>query len=341
MTSKSYSRLLIITLLSSILIASIAVAICVGPTWVNPLSLVNYLLLKGWDGSDTAAVIIFQVRLPRVLIAALVGACLAVAGVVFQAILRNPLGSPFILGASSGAAFGATLAFALGLDVTLGILNPVSFFAIFGALLSIFLVLNISRVSGKFPTFTLILSGVMINSFFSAASMFIISISRPEQVHRITIWLMGQIQSVEYSQIIFVSLSFLVSLVILFWFAMALNVMQMGEENALWLGVEAEKVKIIVFIVASVLTGIAVTVSGLIGFVGLMVPHLMRIIFGPDHRLLLPASALGGAIFLVITDTLARVIMSPAELPVGVVTAMIGVPFFIYLLKRRRKLISI
>jgi iron complex transport system permease protein len=284
----------------------------------------------GWTESDK--VIVVHVRLPRIILAGIVGASLSVAGAVFQALFRNPLADPYILGISSGSAVGAILAIILGLGLGFMSVPSASFC---GALLTIMLVLGIGGSRYGFRTNTLLLAGVIVGSFFSAVIMFLVSITQDERVHSIIFWLMGDFSHSAYTDIAIVTPFVIAGFSIIYLHAHPLNLILTGEESALHLGVEVEKVKRLLLIAASLITGVVVSVSGVIGFVGLIVPHMMRMVFGPDHRLLLPASGLFGLSFLVIADTIARTIIAPVELPVGVVTAIFGAPFFVYLLRRR------
>jgi iron complex transport system permease protein len=284
----------------------------------------------GW--TDTERVIILQIRLPRIILAGIVGASLSVAGVVFQALFRNPLADPYVLGISGGSAVGAILAIILGQGLGRFTIPTASFC---GALLTIMLVLGIGRSGYRFHANTLLLAGVVVGSFFSAVIMFLVSITQDERIHSILFWLMGDFSFSKYNEIIIVGPFVLVGVIIIYFYAHPLNLIITGEETAIQLGVEVEKVKRLLLITASLITGVVVSVSGIIGFVGLMVPHMMRMVFGSDHRLLLPASCLFGLSFLVIADTIARTIIAPMELPVGVITAIFGAPFFIYLLRKR------
>ncbi len=288
---------------------------------------------KNW--SDRDELILMEWRLPRILIACVVGAGLALAGVVFQALLRNPLAEPYILGVSSGGSLGAVIAIILGIGSIKG-LSTLPFFAFLGALSTMFLVYSIARGGGRVPTHTLLLAGVIVNAFFSAIIMFLVSIVRAADTHKFLLWSMGNLTPVETKlTVVAMSLVILGGLA-LCCYARAFNLFSLGEESAAQLGVEVERVKKIAFVLASLITGAAVSACGIIGFVGLIVPHIVRMTIGADHRILMPASALAGAAFLVAADTVARTITAPAEIPVGVVTAICGGPFFIYLLRRKR-----
>jgi iron complex transport system permease protein len=287
------------------------------------------------ESSSRDSSIILDLRLPRTISGVLVGAALSLAGAVLQALLRNPLADPFVLGISSGAAVGAVLAILVGVGSTFLGNYAVPGAAFGGALLTLLLVYFIARIGGRVPTQTLLLSGVIVSSFFSAIIMFLISATSNEKIYNVTFWLMGSLEYLASQSLGVMFLYLLVGGGVLFALARDLNLLALGEETASELGVEVERAKRIAFVFASLITGAVVSVSGLIGFVGLVVPHLVRMIWGPDHRFLLPASALMGGILLVIADTVARTIVAPSEIPVGVVTAMGGAPFFVYLLRKK------
>jgi iron complex transport system permease protein len=280
---------------------------------------------------DPARLIIFKIRLPRVILAGLVGFSLSLGGVVFQALLRNPLADPFILGVSSGSAFGAVLGIVFGFGFSLGV--PMMSFT--GALFTIYLLVILGARRMGMESSTILLTGVIINAFFTAIIMFFISTATNSRLHSMLFWLYGDLSQSRYGPLVVIAPVLVIAFIILYSFSRHLNLMTAGEETALQLGVDVERAKMICFLVVSLVVGLVVAFSGLIGFIGLIVPHLGRMAFGSDHRLLIPVSALGGAIFLIVADTLARTIISPSELPVGVITAFIGAPFFIYLLKTR------
>jgi len=279
-------------------------------------------------------------RLPRVILAALVGAALACSGVVLQAILRNPLADPYILGISSGAGLGVMVAVLSG--VTWNFLggSPIGIFAFAGALITVWLVWYIGHFTGKSQVTSLLLAGVVVNAFFSAVIMFLTSIAKSEQVHSTIFWLMGNITD-KSLLVLWVSAGcILTGIIVLFAFCHRLNVLALGREEAQSLGVDVARTRIAAFACAAFVTAIAVSLSGLIGFVGLIIPHGVRLAFGPDHRQLLPISAIIGAGFLVIADTIARIIVAPAQLPVGVITAIAGGPFFLILLAKYSRRVS-
>ena len=278
--------------------------------------------------------IFVQFRLPRILLACLVGAALACSGAVFQALLRNPLADPYILGISSGAGLGAMIAVVAGFTWTLWGRSPIAVFAFAGALGTVWLVWFIGRLTGKFHVTGLLLAGVVVNAFFSAVIMFVTSIAQADKVYATIFWLMGNMTEGDFLTL-WVAAGFVVGgMTALFFIAPQLNALSLGADDAMSMGVNVRRTRAIAFAVAAAITAIAVSLSGLIGFVGLVVPHAVRLVFGPDHRQLLPISGIVGAIFLVVADTLARVIIAPAQLPVGVVTAIVGGPFFLVLLVR-------
>lgn len=280
---------------------------------------------------------IFLLRMPRILMAALAGASLALSGLVFQALLRNPLADPFTLGVSSGAAFGAVVVIKSGLQVTLWGFSTVTIAAFCGALLSIGLVFLFARLlSGRFSMMILILSGISISFFFSALILFIHYLADFTETYHMIRWLMGGVDVVNYDVILRLLPFCLFGFLILFAFGRHLNVISSGEEFAIARGIDVPKIQKIAFITTSLLTGVVVSICGPIGFIGLIVPHILRLLVGADHRLLIPTAIFFGASFLILCDTLARTIIAPAEIPVGVLTALVGGPFFIWLLQRKR-----
>jgi iron complex transport system permease protein len=331
---------MIISILLTILLGLVILfSITVGSVKVGLLRSITIFIqsilgLKG-TGTDTERAIILSLRVPRALLAGLVGAGLSVSGAIFQALLRNPLADPYILGVSSGAAVGAIVAILMGLS-TLSIGLPLASFI--GALLTIAIVFHFSRQDGKIHPNTLLLAGVIIGSSLSALIMFFISISQKEELHTIVFWLMGDFSFSNPQAILMIFPYIFFGFIFLYLRARQLNLILSGEESALQMGVDVERLKLLSYISASLITAASVSVCGLIGFVGLIVPHSVRLIFGPDHRLLLPSAALIGASFLIASDTFARTLLAPTELPVGVITAAFGGPFFLYLLRTRKVL---
>jgi len=284
--------------------------------------------------TDVERTILFDVRLPRTLLAALIGGMLTVAGCVFQALLRNPLADPYVLGVSGGASLGGVVALLFGWGgggaFRLGL--PLCAFA--GALGALVLIERIATVGGRLAVYNVLLTGAIFNAFSAAAIYFIQSVASLEELHAIVFYLMGRIPSLPLGELAWLGLVGAVVVVLLVSMARDYNALSLGEEGAMQLGVEVERVKRRTLILASLLTGLAVSTAGMIGFVGLVVPHILRLLFGPDHRLLLPSAFLGGATFLVLADLFARMAVAPRELPVGAVTALVGGPFFLVLLRR-------
>jgi len=288
------------------------------------------------ESVDAAGVILMQVRLPRVLLGFLVGCCLALVGAALQALLRNHLADPYVLGVSSGAALGVTLAvlFGIGTSVPAEAALPACGFA--GGLSAMLVVYRMAATYERLPIHSLLLAGVILNAIFSALIMFITSIMEPNRSFGMMAWLMGSLTAPAYPALLMLSLYLLIGIVLLFKQARVLNLMALGEESARSLGVDTEKAKRFVFVLAALLTGAVVSVSGMIGFIGMVIPHAVRLVVGADHRLLLPASALVGGMFLMGADTVARTLWSPVEIPVGIITALAGGPFFMYLLVWRK-----
>jgi len=283
--------------------------------------------------------IIFQIRLPRVIGGILVGAALATAGVLFQGLLRNPMADPYIIGTSAGAALGATVAMILPINLTFLGFGLVPATAFIGALATVILVYNLARVSGKTPIISMLLAGFVVSALLTAVMAFMMSISERLglNLHSVYSFLLGHISVTGWGQLAVVAPLIIGGIIGARFFAFHLNAFSLGEEGAAYLGIEVERDKVFILALGSLLAAAAVSISGLVGFVGLVVPHAIRMSLGPEHRLLLPASALAGGTFVVIADLLARVLLAPVEIPVGVVTAIIGAPFFLYLLRRSRR----
>ena len=285
-------------------------------------------------GDPTTIAIVRRLRLPRALLAALVGGSLAASGATFQALLRNPLAEPYILGVSGGAAVGAVGAIVLTGAPASGAMVALSAFA--GAILAILLVFRVAASVGKaLDTRVLLLAGVVVGAFFNACILLALTFADTESFRSAMFWMMGSFSGATWRGIGTMAGAMVPALLLLFALARPLNLFAVGEETAAFLGVRTERTKLLAYGTASLLTAAAVAVSGVIGFVGLVVPHVVRMLWGGDHRFLLPASVLLGATFAVLADTLARTAAAPTELPIGVVTAFVGVPFFVYLLRRR------
>jgi iron complex transport system permease protein len=290
--------------------------------------------------SPQNAAIVLQIRLPRILAGVLVGAALAAAGVLYQGVFKNPMADSYVLGVSAGAAVGASLSILSGIGFVFLGLRLVQVAAFLGAVSAMFLVYNISRVGSRVPVATLLLCGIAVN-FFLFAVVGLLEVIASDELHSIVFWLVGGFSNVLWRDIWAILPFILIGIIAAYFYARDLNLLAMGEETAHHLGVNVEKSKQILLVLASLTTAAAVSVCGLVGFVGLMIPHLTRLIIGPDHRILLPTSTIIGAIFLVICDDLARVVATPfastLELPVGIITMLFGAPFFIILFKKKKQ----
>ncbi|MCW4009173.1 MAG: iron chelate uptake ABC transporter family permease subunit [Candidatus Bathyarchaeota archaeon] len=290
------------------------------------------------DITRTAEVIILQIRLPRVLCGALVGAALATAGVTYQGIFRNPMADPYVIGASTGATVGSALVLVLGVGVSILGVHTLQIFAFVGSLTTVLLVYGISRVGSRVPVTTLLLVGIAMSLFQTAIVTYLKTVASDKILHGLTFWIIGSLAPTESWDRVWAVLPFvIVGICISYFYSRNLNILALGEDQAQHLGVEIEKVKLILIVSGAFLTAAAVSISGLIGFVGLIIPHLTRVLIGPDHRILLPVSAIVGASFLMFCDALSRVVMGSGEAPVGIITALSGAPFFIYLLRRKKK----
>ncbi|MEC9488101.1 MAG: iron chelate uptake ABC transporter family permease subunit [Halanaerobium sp.] len=287
-------------------------------------------------GDDPAYnLIVTEIRLPRIVLSFLVGLSLAVAGVVFQGLLRNPMADPYLVGISSGAGLGAVITLLFNIQLSLLGIPALPLFAFLGALGTVFLVYNLSRVGQKVPMNIFLLTGIALGFFWNAAMSFLMVI-KVRDLHRVIYWLMGSFGQAGWEKLPLLLPYLLIGLVLILWKLKDLNFLLLGEEDALSLGVDVERSKFVLLLGSSLITAAAVSVSGVIGFVGLIIPHISRLILGPDNRILLPAAAFTGGLFLVSCDTLARSLLSPVELPVGIITAFFGAPFFVYLLKRKK-----
>jgi iron complex transport system permease protein len=320
-----------LALLAAALAAALLLATRVGAV---PLSAREVADAVRGHGDPTTVAIVQRLRLPRSLLAALVGGALAVSGAVFQALLRNPLADPYVMGVAGGAAVGAVAAMALGGFAATAAPVPVAAFA--GAVLAVALVFRIAAAAGRaLDTRVLLLAGVVAGSFFNAVILLALTFADAESFRSAIFWMMGSFAGATWRGDALLALYLLPGLAVLLALARPLNLLSVGEETAAYLGTRVERVKLLAYAAASLVTAAAVAAAGVIGFVGLVVPHVVRLLWGSDHRFLLPASVLLGAAFLVLADALARVAAAPTELPVGVVTAFVGVPFFVWLLRRR------
>jgi iron complex transport system permease protein len=324
---------LITILLSALLILVGIIAIAAGSSGMHLWE--TLAVMVGKSGPDTAtATIIWQIRLPRVILAAFVGGSLALGGLVFQALLRNPLAEPYILGISGGSAIGAILAILLSLSYFPG----VTIFSFTGSLLVLAFVTTLAGTTlgnTMLSRDSLLLGGVMMNAFCAAVIMFLISMTRSFQVQHILYWLMGDLATIQKGQLP-ILLLVLPCFMIIFMLARPMNLLLLGRETAAAMGINVKNIVMLLLVITSLMVSIIVSLSGLIGFVGLVIPHIFRLLLGPDHRLLVPSCLLGGASYLILCDLLARLLPSSGELPVGIITALIGAPLFIVLLMRNR-----
>jgi iron complex transport system permease protein len=300
-------------------------------------------ILTGRNSSSVSPVesaIILRIRLPRIMAGVVVGAALAFAGVIYQGVFKNPMADSYVLGVSAGAAVGASFSILFGLGALFFGLTFTQVAAFIGAVLAMFLVYNLARVGSRVPTTTLLLCGIAVN-FFLFAVVGLMEVVAGDELHAMVFWLVGGFSNVLWRDIWAILPIVLFGVVAVYFYARELNLMALGEETAQNLGVNIEKSKLVLLVLASLITAAAVSISGLIGFVGLMIPHLVRLVIGPDHRILLPASAITGSIFLVVCDDLARVVATPfastLELPVGIITMLAGAPFFILLLRKKKQ----
>ncbi|MDZ7766514.1 MAG: iron ABC transporter permease [Melioribacteraceae bacterium] len=321
-----------IGLLKLFMFGSIGAGLFIGSVQISLTDIFNVLLGNSQDSALSS--IIIDIRLPRVLLAVLVGGGLSVAGAVFQALLMNPLAEPYILGISSGGAFGAILSFVIGLSFFY-----TQLFAFTGAILVVFLVFMLGQRFGQLEPNILLLTGVMIGAFFSALILLLLTILE-DSVRTAVFWLIGNLSYSGLDNVLTILPIVIIGSLVLFLFSQKFNVLALGSETAAQLGVNTKFVKNISYLAASLIVGAAVSVSGIIGFVGLLVPHVTRLLFGVDNRLVVPASFLIGASYLVWADIISRTIISPSEIPVGAITALLGAPVFIYLLRKRFSLLQ-
>jgi iron complex transport system permease protein len=314
-----------IIVLTLVLAASIALAVAVGATSISWHALIS--------GDETARAIVLRIRLPRAIAGALIGAVLAVAGLAFQTLLRNPLADPFILGVSGGAACGAAIASAFGLGRIPGVVAIVAFAGALGATAAVFL---LARRRGRTDPTRLLLSGLVLNALFSALILIAFGLAPQNDVNAALRWMIGTLSGATWNDALLLAVLFVAAMIALVFIANDLRLLAFGEDDARSRGVDVERVKLIGFGAASIITGAAVAVAGIIGFIGLLVPHLVRLVWRRDFRFLLPLCALAGGALLVTSDLVSRVVIAPVELPVGAFTALLGVPFFLSLLRRER-----
>jgi iron complex transport system permease protein len=288
--------------------------------------------------SNATATIVLDIRLPRIILAGLVGAALAIAGATYQGLFRNPLADPYLIGVAQGASLGAVIGFLLPAAWNLTGIGIIPIFAFIGAIVSTIIVYLLARRGKTLPVTTLILAGVALSALLSSIVSYLI-ISSGNKLHSIIFWMMGSFSGSQWSEVLIVLPYVGVGTAVIVIFARLLNVMQLDEEQAQQLGINVESFKLILLAAATLITAASVSFVGTIGFVGIIIPHAVRLIWGADHRFLLPLSILTGAIFMILTDLISRTVLAPTEIPIGVITAICGAPFFLYLLRRRKKAI--
>ena len=330
---QNITRLIWISLiLLVVLLIAFSLGLSIGPTKSGMRAAFSALFSTN-ESDSVLYSIVWHIRLPRVLLAAVVGATLSLGGLVFQALLRNPLAEPFILGISGGSAIGAIIGILLGLARFPGI----CFTAFLGSLATLALILVMSTGKSILRKDALLLSGVMVNAFCSAIIMFLVSITQDARLHNIIFWLMGDLSAADLPQVVILGAILIPCFILVFVFSHSMNLLLMGKDMARTMGINIKAVTITLLIVTSFMVSATVSFSGLVGFVGLVIPHLLRLVLGPDHRFLVPACLFGGASYLVLCDLLARTLPQQGEMPAGVITALIGAPLFIILLKKSRK----
>ena len=278
--------------------------------------------------------IIFYIRLPRVILAAMTGAALAASGAVYQGIFRNPMADPYVMGTSAGASLGATCAFMLPINIRFLSLGSVPLLAFAGSLVAVMLVYGLAKVGDRTPVLNLLLSGMIVSSILSAIVSLMMFVMPTGVLHGLAFWLMGGFSGRGWSNVAMITPYFILGLSIVLVFSRDLNALLLGDEPAMHLGIEVSKVTKALIVAASLLTACAVSSGGIIGFVGLVIPHVLRMCLGPDNRRLVPASLIFGATVMMAADALARIVIAPQELPVGIITALCGGPFFVYLLRQ-------
>ena len=338
------SRLYGILGLFILLVVVVVLAAAIGSVQIPFLTTSSILISKlplieltpNWTGA--LETIVLEIRLPRVILAGLVGAALAIAGATYQGLFRNPLADPYLIGVAQGAALGAVIGFLIPSTWHGWGFGIIPLLAFTGALVSTATVYSLARVGKTLPVTTLILAGVALGALLASIVSYLI-ISSGERLHGIMFWLMGSFSLTQWSEAKIVLPYVLLGIIIILLYARPLNLMQLDEEQAQQLGINVERLKLVLLAAATLITAAAVSFVGIIGFVGIIIPHAVRLIWGADHRFLLPLSVLTGAIFLILADLIARTALAPTEIPIGVITALCGAPFFLYLLRRRKKVI--
>lgn len=321
---------LIVALATSVLLALGTGAVKI------PVGEILGVLWNQSQSSEISAEIILRIRLPRIVLAALVGSSLALSGAVYQGLFRNPMADPYVIGASAGASLGAIIAMMLPAGFQVIGLNTIPLFAFAGSLATVFLVFHLARTAQRTPVINLILAGVAVSSVLSAVVSLLMFLMPQQGLHGLVFWLMGGFSGRSWNHVLAIAPHWVVGFVVVVMHARHLNALLLGEEEAMSLGVDVQKTTRRLVAAASLLTAASVAAGGIIAFAGLVVPHVVRLIVGPDHRRLIPNACLLGAVFMCLADTLARTVIPPRELPVGIITSLTGGPFFLYLLRKQK-----
>jgi iron complex transport system permease protein len=324
-------KLAVIAVASLLLIVAAVVAIGVGAYYVPPGDVVLAIAGRLGIGGGAASVqetVVLDIRMTRIVLAVVVGAALASSGAVYQGVFRNPLVEPYVLGVSSGAAFGA------GVSVMFDFPLSMQALAFIFGMVAVFTTYRLAHVRGQVPTVTLVLAGVVIGSLFSALFAIFQYVGTDEQLRRLVFWILGGLHRATWADVMIVAPFIVLGLVVIWRYSWELNVLTLGDEEAASLGIHVQRIRLVLIVSATAITALAVSVSGIIAWVGLMVPHAARLVLGPDHRYLLPMSALIGGAFVILSDTLARTITT-GEVPIGIITSILGAPYLIYLLRTR------
>lgn len=332
---KKMNYLYIILAIIALLFIVGIISLSFGSINLSPFKVLK-IIFFGEEVKQSLNVIIKQIRLPRIILSFLVGAGLSIAGVVFQGVIRNPMVDPYIVGISAGAGTGVTLAIVLNLQISFLFFNTIPLMAFFGSLITVYLVYNLAKTKDKVPVVTFLLAGVAVGFVLNAVMSFFMVIGTRD-LSKIVYWLLGSLATASWHDIKLMLPYFIIGNFIIVFFLKDLNLILLGERDAQHLGVDVEKTKRYLIIGASLVTASVVSVSGSIGFIGLIVPHIARMLVGPDHKKLFPTAAILGGIFLIVSDDLARILLAPMEIPVGIITALTGGPYFIYLLRKQKK----
>lgn len=311
----------------------ITLSLSIGSTYIPFKQII--MVLFSTESGGTYGLIIKNIRLPRVILSLLVGSGLALAGAVFQGVIRNPMADPYVIGISSGAGTAVTLTIILNIDWEFLGISSIPLMAFIGAIITVYIVYRLSYSKRGLPTITFLLAGVAMGFLLNAVMSFLMVLGT-NSLHKVVYWLMGSLATASWQEIITILPYYFIALIIIIFHINDLNTLLLGEENAYNLGLDIERVKLRLIFTAALITAAVVSVSGIIGFIGLVVPHIARILIGPDHRKMIPVAALLGGLFLLISDNLARTLLAPMEIPVGIITALAGGPYFIYLLRKTK-----